>query len=232
MEQNNNTILVIDDDKLIREAIVKYLKEDKYTVYTAKNGQEGLDVYNREKPSLILLDLIMPVMNGYEFIDKVKLTVFDPLSIIVLTGYSDSETLNELFDHGVSAFLRKPFDILELKALVKRTMSLIKLQKERLKEIEERKSAEQKIKHNYERQEVISKILKTALEPISLEEQLYRTLELLLSLTWLCIQSKGAIFTVDNKNKKLIMIAQKNLSPDLQKAVIDDYPELLEIERS
>jgi CheY-like chemotaxis protein len=105
------TVLVIEDDYLVREALQDVLEAENYKVLTASNGQEGLTKllsFNlEEKPSLILLDMNMPVMGGREFLDAVladKLLCLIPVVIVS----SNVDSANSI---GSKEFLRKPVDI-------------------------------------------------------------------------------------------------------------------------
>ncbi|MFV1950496.1 MAG: response regulator, partial [Nitrospinota bacterium] len=121
----NNKILIIDDEPFMINAIRRNLKRDNYyEVLSAKNGKEGLELYYDVKPILILLDLNMPIMNGIEFLEHLKLSPSDLCSVIVLTGHGDDKDMKKCFDLGVSAFLRKPFNVYELRGLVRHVIAL------------------------------------------------------------------------------------------------------------
>ena len=81
-------ILLVDDDFDIRETLAELLREKGYSVLTAAHGQEALDILRRPvRPCLILLDLMMPVMDGYEFLDELaKDPALASLSVIVITA--------------------------------------------------------------------------------------------------------------------------------------------------
>lgn len=113
-----HTILVIDDEALIFDSI-QYTLEGDYTLYHAENGQVGLSMLEKHKPDLILLDIRMPVMDGFEFLRKIKLSDDNPFAVIVLSGHAAGNDISECYDLGITAFLRKPFNIYELKGLVK-----------------------------------------------------------------------------------------------------------------
>lgn len=67
-----NTVMVIDDDKAIRESISEILKLKGYNVVPCSNGKEGINFLRKSAPCLILLDLMMPVMNGWEFLEEIE----------------------------------------------------------------------------------------------------------------------------------------------------------------
>lgn len=111
-------ILVVDDDLGVFETIQTCLEEN-YELFHANNGREGLDMYKKIDPALVILDIRMPVMNGAEFLEKICITPDDLFSVIVLTGHTSGAEIERLFNMGITAFLRKPFDFFELKGQVK-----------------------------------------------------------------------------------------------------------------
>ncbi len=70
--ENDKTILIVEDDADIREAMQEAIEDAGYVVYTAVNGEEGLNLALDKKPDLILLDIMMPVMNGHEMLKKLR----------------------------------------------------------------------------------------------------------------------------------------------------------------
>lgn len=127
-ENDRDIILVIDDETVIVDSIIRTLSGDNYQIYSANNGQIGLELLEKYKPILILLDLRMPVMDGLEFLNQIDLKPDDPYGVIVLTGHGTMEHMQKCYRFGVHAFLRKPFNIFELKGLVKNTVTMKKYQ--------------------------------------------------------------------------------------------------------
>ena len=119
-------ILVIDDEESIVQSIYRgiMIEDEDYDLYSAYNGEDGLELYYQINPLLVILDLNMPVMGGIEFLENIRITSFDPCSVIVMTGQSDDAYIKTCFDLGVSAFLRKPFNKYEFIGLVKNFMEL------------------------------------------------------------------------------------------------------------
>jgi PAS domain S-box-containing protein/putative nucleotidyltransferase with HDIG domain len=208
-------ILIIDDEETVRTAIEKYIKREGYEIYPAANGREGLELYHKIQPSLIILDLRMPIMDGIEFLETLNLAVKDPCAVIVLTGHGDDDDLKKCFDNGVCAFLRKPFNIYELTGLVRHTVALKRAERQWMEEIHERRNAEEEIERNYQIQSVVNSILRTSSETLSLKDQMEKILDLILSIPWLYIQSKGSIFVYEESKKVLVMTAQRGLDPAL-----------------
>lgn len=113
-------VLVVDDDEAIRDTLDDLLSEEGYTITTAANGRAALDLLEHAPPpALILLDLMMPEMNGYELFDELhKQTRFRDIPVIVLSAYSFSDQVRAPLD--AAAFLPKPLDLSRLLALVAR----------------------------------------------------------------------------------------------------------------
>jgi two-component system response regulator CpxR len=89
MQQNNN-VLVVEDDQGIREMMKIFLEMEGYHVVTAADGREGLERLSRlPEPGLVLLDLMMPVMNGWEFLEALKDTNYAQMPVVVVTAYAD-----------------------------------------------------------------------------------------------------------------------------------------------
>ena len=120
----NPIVLIIDDEPAVREVVAEGLKREGYDFLHAENGKEGLALAQQHLPTVIILDLRMPVMDGLEFLAKVSLKPSDLHSVIVLTGHGNDNAVKECYDAGVSNFLRKPFKLHEIRGAVKNAMAL------------------------------------------------------------------------------------------------------------
>ena len=107
----SKTILVIDDDKLIREGLSALLKGAGQTVLEAVDGKDGLEVALKEHPDLIVTDLRMPNMSGQEMIDAIRAddTIKDT-PVVILTNDETSNSVNQALQTGVSFYLAKNLD--------------------------------------------------------------------------------------------------------------------------
>ena len=105
---HTKSILIIEDEEGIREGLSLSLKLMGYQVFTASNGQEGLDILSQiSSPQLIFLDLMMPVMNGWEFIENIKsIKKLAEIPIVVVSAYSEQVKSIKL-----QGFLKKPVDL-------------------------------------------------------------------------------------------------------------------------
>ncbi|MDY6934416.1 MAG: response regulator [Spirochaetota bacterium] len=116
--EDTKKILVVDDDKIIVETIVQSLEEDEYDyeLVSAADGFEAGIQEKRFKPDLIILDVMMPDINGYEVCKRIK---SDPetkeIKIIVLSAYLNDESCKQMKDYGADACFAKPLPLSELK---------------------------------------------------------------------------------------------------------------------
>lgn len=126
-------ILIIEDNLEVSEFIVKLLS-DKYQCVTAYNGKTGLEQANTNTPDLIVVDVMMPVMNGIEFVSQLKNNkTLAHLPIIMLTAKNDKLTEEKSVQLGVDAFMAKPFDINILKLRIKQLLESRQKYEEKLR---------------------------------------------------------------------------------------------------
>jgi len=117
-------ILIVDDDVDFVEATSAILKSKPYEVIVAFNGQEGLEKARKDKPDLVLLDLLMPVMDGWNVADHFKKDpVLSKIQVLALTSFSDS--LGQPFEFDVSEQLNKPIKPKELLDAVEKYLKRI-----------------------------------------------------------------------------------------------------------
>jgi nitrogen regulation protein NR(I) len=122
------TILIVDDDKSIRYSL-KRMMEEKYSIFTAQNGEEALEHMRENSPDLIIMDIKMPGRSGIEILREMK--SIDPKSLVILmTAYGTTETAIEAMKYGAFDYILKPFPIPQMKGLVEKALSLRRLMKE------------------------------------------------------------------------------------------------------
>ncbi len=113
MEQSKN-VLVVDDEQMIREAITSYLEKQGYHVFWAEEGREALQIFEEEKISFVILDLMLPDLSGEEICATIRKQSRVP--IIMLTAKTmESDMLNG-FDLGADDYITKPFSLKNLYA--------------------------------------------------------------------------------------------------------------------
>ncbi len=115
-------VLVVDDEKNIREGLKKALELDGYNVYLAADGLEGLKLIENEEIDLVITDLRMPEMSGEELLRRV-VESYPTVQVIILTGHGTIETAVQAMRDGAFDFLTKPVNLDRLSLLVKRALS-------------------------------------------------------------------------------------------------------------
>lgn len=103
-------VLVIDDDPGIRGLLATLTRQANCIADTAANGFEALQKMRAHKYDLILLDLMLPLMSGYDVVEQMQKMEWRP-AVIVVTAIHDDEAMNQLDGRIVSSILRKPFDV-------------------------------------------------------------------------------------------------------------------------
>ena len=136
-------ILVIDDDKAMRDACFQILNRQGYQVELAAGARQGLTLLERSSFDAILLDLVMPDMDGLEALKKIK--ALDPeVEVIIITGYGTIQSAVETVKAGAFHFLSKPFVPDDLRNLVNRALEKRRLDLENLYLRQELKAKEEK----------------------------------------------------------------------------------------
>ena len=116
----NAKILCVDDEPAIREFLHRVLTDEGYQVLTAGDGLEALPVAVKEQPDLILLDIMMPNLNGMETCKRLReRPTTRNIRIIILTAYDTRDRLEEAIAAGADDFLGKPIDLTELRIRVR-----------------------------------------------------------------------------------------------------------------
>ncbi|PKF78568.1 hybrid sensor histidine kinase/response regulator [Vibrio sp. vnigr-6D03] len=113
-------IVVADDEPVNLQILDSFLKMEGYRVKTAKDGTEALELVQQEKPELLLLDVMMPGLSGYQVCEQVRLSYdHSELPVIMLTALSQTNDRIKGFDSGANDYLTKPFNKLELASRIK-----------------------------------------------------------------------------------------------------------------
>jgi len=113
----NTKILIVDDDQNICELIRLYLEKDHFTTAIAHNGQQALELVATEKPDLILLDIMMPKLDGWQVCREIRKTLSTPIIMLTAKGEVFDKVLG--LELGADDYITKPFDTKELLARVK-----------------------------------------------------------------------------------------------------------------
>ena len=107
--------MVVDDEPNIVQTLQDRLEMNEYDVVTAGNGREGLERFEEEHPDVILLDVIMPIMDGHEMLEMLrKRPRGQDVSVIMLTARSQTQDIARANACGIDDYIVKPFDLSEL----------------------------------------------------------------------------------------------------------------------
>jgi two-component system cell cycle sensor histidine kinase/response regulator CckA len=120
MAGGHESILIIDDEEVIREVAGEILSSYGYRVQLAADGEEGVKIYKKQEPrsDLVILDMIMPRQGGRETLLKLK-KINPAIKVLFSTGYSQNEKVNEIISLGVSGFIQKPYQVNNLLSKVR-----------------------------------------------------------------------------------------------------------------
>jgi len=116
-----NCILVVDDNDSLRKTLSRELSENGYVVFSAANGREAINLVDAEKIDLVLLDIKMPELDGFEVLKYIK-TKFPSLKVIMLTAYADLKNAMLSKKLGADDFTSKPFDLVDLFSTIDRVL--------------------------------------------------------------------------------------------------------------
>lgn len=112
-------LLLVDDEPGLREAVKAYLEDEGFTVHVASNAHEGWDLLQQTTPELVISDIMMPQVDGYQFLKQMRDDPrFAALPVVFLTARGMTTDRIQGYNAGVDAYLSKPFDPDELVAIV------------------------------------------------------------------------------------------------------------------
>lgn len=160
LEEKNFTILIVDDTESNVRLLSFVLRQAGYNVLAAFNGKEALKLLNNRVPDLILMDVLMPDMTGFEVTAQIKQrNNFDATPIIYITALSDLDDKLKAFSTGGVDFITKPFQKEEVLARIKTHLFMLQLIKERDSRIELLKKQEKELKDLQEKKEELIRIV-------------------------------------------------------------------------
>lgn len=126
---SNATIVVCDDEELIRWSLCTHLQQEGYHTIAAHNGQEAFDAVQKHAPALLLMDLKMPVKDGLTTLRELRAAGHET-PVVVLTAHSAVESAIEATRLGANAYLAKPFDVREVSLAIAKTLEEDRLKRE------------------------------------------------------------------------------------------------------
>jgi DNA-binding response OmpR family regulator len=116
-------ILVVDDEKYLVELLTVNLEPEGFRVIKAFDGETGLDKSLAEKPDLVILDVRLPGMDGYEVCRRIKAQdATRQIPVILLSAYAQDQDIRKGLDVGAQAYIKKPFDVMDFIDMVCRLL--------------------------------------------------------------------------------------------------------------
>ena len=124
----SNKILVVDDDLNICELLKLYLENEGYTAFVANDGQAAVDTFAAKNPDLVLLDIMLPKMDGWQVCREIRKTSSVPIIMLTAKGETFDKVLG--LELGADDYVTKPFDAKEVMARIKAVLRRSKLRNE------------------------------------------------------------------------------------------------------
>lgn len=107
MEKNKKRILIIEDDRSLQSALVEMFSQEDFEALSALDGEEGLQKALKEKPDLILLDIILPKKDGYEVLADLKNSPQKNIPVLIMTNLEEIDNVRQALDLGAKTFMVK-----------------------------------------------------------------------------------------------------------------------------
>ncbi|MHB8174727.1 MAG: sigma-54-dependent transcriptional regulator [Nitrospirota bacterium] len=114
-------ILVVDDEENAREGLSKILSKEGYRVETAANGKEAIDNLKDQRYDLVITDMRMPLMDGFEVLREIK-KMDENIGVIMITAYGEVESYLEAMNMGAFEYINKPVRVNELKRVISKVL--------------------------------------------------------------------------------------------------------------
>jgi DNA-binding NtrC family response regulator len=118
---NKQRILVVDDEKVMRDLVAKILGKAGHEAETAECGHAALDRLRAVHFDMVISDVKMPDMTGLELLKKIRQN-HSPMAVVVMTGHADTYTIKDALMHGADEYITKPFKHYEVVAVVERAL--------------------------------------------------------------------------------------------------------------
>jgi putative nucleotidyltransferase with HDIG domain len=121
-EPRQRNVLIVDDDALVRETLQFVLEDNGYTVHATASGADALQILEREPIDIVLSDIFMPGMNGFDLLRQMRERAPD-IPVILITGYGSIEMARDALKQGASDFITKPYNIHEIPIMIERNLT-------------------------------------------------------------------------------------------------------------
>ncbi|MDI6752909.1 MAG: response regulator [Thermodesulfobacteriota bacterium] len=123
------TILIVDDERLVRFSLEKELSRQGYLVFSADHGKAGISLVEEESPDLVLLDLKLPDLNGIEVLKRLR-EMDKNLAVLIITAYGSIDTAIQAIKSGAYDYITKPFDLEAILLSIRKALEASRLQRE------------------------------------------------------------------------------------------------------
>jgi two-component system response regulator AtoC len=142
-------ILIVDDEAIVRESLRDWLNDASYQVFTAEDGHQTLEILEKERPDIVIADLVMPGMDGIELMKRAK-DMLPNVEVIIITAYGSIPTAISAIREGAYDYIEKPFCPERVELLIEKLVKHQRL-------IEENYSLQQKLEERYRFEDIIAK---------------------------------------------------------------------------
>ncbi|MDY6915661.1 MAG: PAS domain S-box protein [Candidatus Cloacimonadota bacterium] len=164
-------ILYVEDEEMIRSSINEMLRRRVETYYVAQNGQEGLELYQKHQPDLVITDIKMPVMNGLEMIREIN-KIDSEANVVITSAHSEANFFMSAIELGVSNFLLKPIDKRKLFRIIQKFADEKFLKMQLAKQEKEKKLAQDALKASEEKFRTITSSANDAILMVNKEDEI------------------------------------------------------------
>jgi DNA-binding NtrC family response regulator len=113
------SVLVVDDEEMMRSLLTKILSREGYNILTAEDGLQALEMLREDKIDIVISDMKMPRMNGFELLKHIK-DEYPATGVIIMTAYGDTYTVKDALLLGADEYITKPFKSFEISLVVER----------------------------------------------------------------------------------------------------------------
>jgi len=165
----NLTLLCVEDDRNAQELIRLIIEDDIKVLFQAFNGKEGLKMYEKYRPDVVLTDIGMPILDGLSMSKKIK-EIDDDQPIVIMSAFDDRDTLLDTIEIGINSFIPKP---LNTNGLIKK-LNQITQDIQKKKDVEKSKNKKIKDLHNLAHYDVLTKVPNRFLFNLKFDEAIKR----------------------------------------------------------
>jgi len=210
--EHQSIILIVDDEAAGRETLEMLLAGQGYNLASASNGPEALEKAEELTPDLILLDVMMPGMGGFEVCQRLRADpILAEVPVIMVTALDDRNACLQGIEAGADDFVTKPFDRTELRARV-RTITRLNRYRRLLLERTHRQQAEEEIRRRNEELAVLNAIAAVVSRSLDLDQILSDALDKVLRLDALKAEAGAMIFLLNEQTTELSLAVHRGVS--------------------